>query len=176
MKVSIRPIAIEDVDTVRWYASDELVAKTTNVPYPYPYDAAESFVKDAIEGWEKRTHFKFAIVIDGIKMVGGIDLNRADFEQHTIQCDYAIHSSYWSKGIVTEAIRLAVEYAFHDLDMEFVNAACLERNSASSRVLEKNGFIETKKFIYNNNKYKDEPAHWFRLTREDWENRREGYE
>jgi RimJ/RimL family protein N-acetyltransferase len=62
--------------------------------------------KDAIEGWKNRNHFKFDIIFDN-KMVGGIDLNKPDFKHHTIQCDYAIHSSYWGNGIVTEAIRLA---------------------------------------------------------------------
>lgn len=93
MKVVIRPIQIEDVDSVRWYASDELVARTTNIPSPYPPDAAVSFVKDAIEGWKNRKHFKFAIIFDN-RMVGAIGLNRPDFEHHAIQCDYAIHSSY----------------------------------------------------------------------------------
>lgn len=61
-----------------------------------------------------------------------------------------------------------MNYAFTDLDMELVNAACLEGNPASSRVLEKNGFIETGKFILNNFKFKDEAARWFGLTWENW--------
>lgn len=69
MKILIRPIKIEDVEVVRWYASDELVAKTTNIPSPYPENGAEDFVKDAIEGWKNRKHFKFAIIVDN-KMVG----------------------------------------------------------------------------------------------------------
>lgn len=56
MKVVIRPIQIQDVDSVRWYASDELVARTTDIPSPYPPDAAVFFVKDAIEGWKNKKH------------------------------------------------------------------------------------------------------------------------
>lgn len=50
---------MEDAEVVQWYASDELVARTTNTPHPYPKDGGLSYVKDAIEGWKKRTHFKF---------------------------------------------------------------------------------------------------------------------
>lgn len=170
MKVSIRPLRIEDSEAVQRYASDELVARTTNIPHPYPKDGGEFFVKNALEGWENRTYFKFAIIADN-KMVGGIDLNKPDFERHTVQCDYAISSSHWGRGIVTKAIDLAVSYAFEVLDMHIVISACLERNIASSRVLEKNGFVETRKFIYTNDKFKDEPAHFFRLTRNEWKKR-----
>jgi RimJ/RimL family protein N-acetyltransferase len=170
MEVSIRPLRIGDSEAVQRYASDKLVARTTNIPHPYPKDGGESFVKNAVQGWENRKHFKFAIISDN-KMVGGIDLNKPDFERRTIQCDYAISSSHWGRGIVTKAIGLAVSYAFRELDMNIVNSACLERNPASSRVLEKNGFIKTRKFIYNNDKFKNEPAHFFRLTREEWTKR-----
>jgi RimJ/RimL family protein N-acetyltransferase len=101
-------------------------------------------------------------------MIGNVALVSPDMEKYTIQCDYAISSSHWGKGITTMAVGLAVTYAFRDLEMQTINSACLERNPASSRVLEKNGFIETEKFLYNNYKFKDEPAYWFQLTREKW--------
>ena len=38
MEVSIRPLRLDDTEAVQQYASDELVARTTNIPHPYPKD------------------------------------------------------------------------------------------------------------------------------------------
>lgn len=53
---------------------------------------------------------------------------------------------YWSgaafsgKGYITAAVRACVRYAFNDLDLHRVEAACQPENAASRRVLEKAGF------------------------------------
>lgn len=165
--VTIRPVRIEDAKIVQEYASDELVSCTTNIPDPYPRDGGQSYVNKAIKGWIKKKQFTFSIIVNNV-MAGNVSLNIPDFDKHTIQCDYGISSSYWGRGIASEAVSLAVSYAFQHLNMKTVTSACLERNPASARVLEKNGFVETGKFVYNNEKFKEELAHRFELTKETW--------
>jgi hypothetical protein len=43
-------------------------------------------------------------------------------------------------------------------------------------VLEKNGFVETGRFIVNNEKFKEEPAHRFELTKNVWMKINPGYD
>lgn len=171
MKVTIRPCKIEDANTVQEYVSDKLVNQTTNAPYPYPEDGGIAFVKKALKNWRHHNGFLFAILIDN-KMIGDVGLNRVDFEQQTIRCDYAISSSYWGQGIATKAVKLAVSYAFNHLNMKSVISSCLDRNIASRRVLEKSGFIEKKRFIFNSEKFENEAAHWFELTKDNWKAQR----
>lgn len=167
MKITIRPCRIEDAITVQQYASDEMANRTTNAPWPYPEDGGITFIKNALKNWENRKGFLFAILVD-TKMVGDIGLNLPDFEKQTIRCDYAISPSYWGQGIVTQAVKLALSYAFKELSMEVVFSSCLDRNPASRRVLEKNGFSEIGKFIYTTDKFKNEPACWLKLTIDKW--------
>ena len=47
--VSIRPLELTDAPAVQRYASDERVARTTNIPQPYPDNGAEQFVKQCLE-------------------------------------------------------------------------------------------------------------------------------
>ena len=101
-------------------------------------------------------------------MIGVLELKLVKDEDRTVQCDYGIASSHWSKGITTRAVALALTYAFQELDIEVANSGCLARNPASARVLEKNGFTEIGQFIYNSSKFKDEPARRFRLTKQEW--------
>jgi len=58
----------------------------------------------------------------------------------------AVTLGYWmgepfaGNGFMTEAVAVAVRYAFDELRLHRVEAACLPHNVASVRVLERNGF------------------------------------
>ncbi len=167
LEVTIRPLQYSDAAAVQQYASDERVARTTNIPQPYPENGGETFVRRSIRAHRNREGFSFAIVAGG-DMIGVVGLGAVDYEERSVRCDYAIASSHWGRGITTRAVALALNYAFCELDMEIVHSACLKRNPASARVLEKNGFQELDGFLYNSSKFKDEPARRFQLTRQAW--------
>ena len=167
VEVTIRPLRFSDVAAVQRYASDERVARTTTIPQPYPENGGETFVRKGIRAHRNREAFFFAIVADG-DVVGVVELGAVDCEKRSARCDYGIASSHWGRGITTRAVALALHYAFCELGMEMVHSACLKRNPASARVLEKNGFQEMDGFIYNSSKFENEPARRFQLTRQAW--------
>lgn len=71
---------------------------------------------------------------------------------------YSIVQAENGKGIATEVVRLAIEYAFKDLHLHRVQAAVLPTNVASIRVLEKNGFRYeglALRYLYLNGKWED---------------------
>jgi ribosomal-protein-alanine N-acetyltransferase len=53
---------------------------------------------------------------------------------------YWIGQSFAGRGLATAAVRALVGYAFDDLNLHRVEAACVPTNRASRRVLEKSGF------------------------------------
>lgn len=59
---------------------------------------------------------------------------------HMASLGYWVGQTYAGKGHVTAGVRAIVRYAFDDLDLHRVEAACQPNNIASRRVLEKNGF------------------------------------
>ena len=85
-------------------------------------------------------HHAFAIEIDGA--VAGT-LTISDIVRGSFQ---SAHIGYWvsrdvnGRGVATQAVRLAVAYAFGELQLHRLQAATLVRNLASQRVLEKNRF------------------------------------
>lgn len=89
------------------------------------------------------TFFIFEIEGRREKLVGGVTLSN-------IRRRAAQHGTlgYWmaydkaGKGIMTEAVGLVVAFAFDTLDLHRIHAAFLPFNTASRRVLEKNGFRE----------------------------------
>ena len=168
--VSIRPIELGDAKNVEKYASEEQLARTCNVPHPYPENGGEFFVKQRIESREKKKQFSSAILLIG-NFVGVIGLNDPDFKKRSIQVDYWVGVPFWGKGIASKAVSLAVEYAIKELAIETIFSGCWEGNPASCRVLGKNGFNEIESMI-NDGKYGqkfiDERIRCFKLTKEEW--------
>ena len=56
---------------------------------------------------------------------------------------------YHGKGIVSEVVGLLIDYGFNQMNLHSVEAIIVPGNTASARVLEKNGFIKEAHFIEN---------------------------
>ena len=69
--------------------------------------------------------------------------NLGDFEDSSRRCEigYDIKKSKWNKGYATEAIKLLVNFALCDMNLNRVEAFVTPGNDVSVRVLEKCGFI-----------------------------------
>ncbi|MDV7400217.1 GNAT family protein, partial [Arthrospira platensis SPKY1] len=66
---------------------------------------------------------------------------------------------FWGRGIVTEAIKQVVDFAFNTYDINRIFARPFGTNIASQRVLEKAGFTleaRLEKTLYKNGEYLDE--------------------
>lgn len=76
-------------------------------------------------------------------LVGGVTLsNLRRGVAQTASLGYWAGEKYAGKGYTTAAVRAVVRYAFEDLDLHRVEAACQPDNLASRRVLEKAGFTQ----------------------------------
>lgn len=83
--------------------------------------------------------------------VGSVGLTRSLLinSKICVEIGYFLGEKYWGKGIMTEAVKLATEYAFSDTYKNVVNegipvvrlfAVTFAHNKTSARVLEKNGY------------------------------------
>lgn len=62
-------------------------------------------------------------------------------ELHKVSIGYRLLQRYWGHGFATEAATLMVDYLYGSTDIELITASTMVGNVASSRVLEKSGFI-----------------------------------
>ena len=67
-----------------------------------------------------------------------IPLNETEFE-----IGYHIAKNYTGKGYATEALKAFLEYIKEEHKLEYVIGVCLKDNIASSKVMEKVGFVKT---------------------------------
>jgi ribosomal-protein-alanine N-acetyltransferase len=120
------------------------------------------------------TDYSFFLFIregGGEQLVGGITLsNIRRRAAQFVNLGYWMGRPYAGKGLMTEAVGLAVPFCFDTLGLHRIHAAFLPDNMASRRVLEKNGFREegfAEHYLQIDGKWADHIL--FGLTRERYE-------
>ena len=104
------------------------------------------FLEDELEWYDRVRREKgstrvFTIVENATSSpVGFLGLSRIDHRDGHAEIGYFIAREHWGRGYATEAVGLALRYAFEWLNLRKVYARVYEPNVASIRVLEKNGF------------------------------------
>ena len=113
---------------------------SNRLPYPYTGDSADWWLGMVSEHDGKDGVFR-AIVVDG-RVAGNISVEqKADVYSRDAEIGYMLLTEYWSRGIMTRAVRQICETAFKELDIIRITALVYAPNIASQRVLEKNGFV-----------------------------------
>ncbi len=136
----LRPLVHADASSLASHANDRDVWLNLRDRFPHPYTArdAEAYIA-AVQARPVQT--SFGITVDG-QAIGTVSLMPGeDIERATAEIGYWIGRAFWGRGIVTDAVRGATRDAFDRLGMHRVFAVPFARNPASSRVLEKAGYV-----------------------------------
>jgi len=140
-RVSLAVLVREDLPVVwRWYNDRRVRAYLSR-----PYDVL--FYEDEVEWYERirrerERHRIFAVVTrEQKRLVGVVGLHDIEPTNRTAEIGYFIGPEYWNRGYGTEAVSLAVEYAFTWLNLRKLFARVYEPNRPSIAILESNGFL-----------------------------------
>jgi RimJ/RimL family protein N-acetyltransferase len=136
----LRPLEPADAASIARHANDREIWLNLRDRFPHPYAEADAVAFIALVGPAEPTT-SFAIVVDAAA-VGVLSLIRGhDIERVSTETGYWLGREYWGRGIVTDALVGATEYAFDVLGSRRVFAVPFVRNVASHRVLEKAGYV-----------------------------------
>ena len=141
-KFILRPYRKGDEEALVKHANDKTIARNTLVmPHPYTMKDAKEWIKKNLEEYNKKNsaNHVFAIEIDR-EICGAVGLSKIK-KEHKAEIGYWLGRKYWGQGIMTEAVKLAVIYAFQKLKLRRIYAHVFLFNPASKRVLEKAGFV-----------------------------------
>ena len=75
------------------------------------------------------------------QVIGTGNLLHFDWPCRRAEVGYALARPFWGQGLASEATAALVEYGFETLDLHRLEAQLDPRNEASTRVLERQGFI-----------------------------------
>ncbi|MCB9556515.1 MAG: GNAT family N-acetyltransferase [Deltaproteobacteria bacterium] len=145
MRLQLKQCAIRewqtgDVDALVRHANDKDIWRNLRDSFPYPYTAidAEAWIEQ-VRALQPPSHF--AIEIDG-EAAGGIGIEvRDDVFRRSAEIGYWIGRAHWNRGIASDVLRRMTQFAFDKFDICRLHASVFGWNSASTRVLEKCGYL-----------------------------------
>lgn len=164
--VVLRPLLSTDAKSMASLANNEKVWENLRNYFPNPYhlEDAQLFIETtALEDPVKT----MSINADGV-FAGVIGLTQqADVYQKSMELGYWLGVSFWGKGLATTAVGLITKYAFDHLPCNRLFSGVFSFNTASMKVLEKNGYQKEgvfKKAVWKNGQFWDE--HRYALLKE----------
>jgi RimJ/RimL family protein N-acetyltransferase len=141
-KIKLSSLEIKDADSIVKQANNiNIWINLTDIfPSPYKKSDAIEFIKIS-KNIEPQTIFKISYKN---KFAGIISITpKSGMYKNTGEIGYWIGEEFWGKGIVSDAIKLILDYTKKTFpEIKKVYALVFDFNKASMRVLEKNGFVE----------------------------------
>lgn len=158
MDFHLRPWTMDDLDSLINHANNYNIAKYVTDQFPHPYTAenGKTFIEIATK--DDPIHI-FAIDVNG-QAAGAIGIHpQSDIQRMNAELGFWLGEPFWGRGIVTNAVRKMVEFAFNTYDINRVFARPFGTNLASQKVLEKAGFVLEGRFektFVKNGEFEDE--------------------
>ena len=141
-RLVLRKISMDDTDDMYEYSKDSEVTKYL-LWSPHP-DKAYTFeyISYLQNRYKTGDFFDWAIIYpESGKMIGTCGFTRFDFQHNSGEIGYVINPKYSGKGIATEASARIIRYGFEELALNRIECKYMIENTASRRVMEKNGMI-----------------------------------
>lgn len=168
-RLILRPWSEEDAEELYTYASDPDVGPAAGWP---PHTSVENSREIICEVLSAPETYAVCLKETG-KPIGSIGLHRNDLAtaEDEYELGYWIGKPFWGQGLIPEASREILRYAFEELGMNRIWCGYYDGNEKSRRVQEKLGFIYQRKTEEIEVKLLNEirTGHSNLMTRERWQ-------
>lgn len=140
-RLLLRPWLISDATDLYEYAKDPAIGPMAGWPPHTSVENSMDIIKQVLSIDET-----YAVVLkETSKVVGSIGLMIGEQSsltqgEHEAEIGYWIGVPYWGKGLIPEAVKELIRYAFEDLEIETLWCGYYEGNIKSKRTQEKCGF------------------------------------
>lgn len=140
-RLILRPWREEDAESLYAYAKDPEVGPPAGWPPHTSVGNSRYIIKEFLSAPET-----YAVCLKDGKPIGSIGLKLKGYTDMTDRKDecelgYWIGKPYWGQGLIPEAARELLRYAFENLKMRAVWCGYYEGNEKSHRVQQKLGFV-----------------------------------
>ena len=142
-RLTLRPIVTTDAPVLLAMFSDRDVTRYWSRPPMTHLTQARRLVRDARAGYRSGESLQFGIERRRDRaLVGTCTLFHFHPASRRAEIGYALGRSFWGQGLMNEALRRLLAYAFDELDLNRLEADIDPRNKASERTLARLGFVK----------------------------------
>lgn len=140
-RLLLRQINHSDLNEIFFLRFDEQVMKYLDRPRAKSTADVNDFIQKLIDSEKNNEGITWGITLKNeIKLIGTIGFWRIEKEHYRAEIGYTLHPDYWGKGIMQEALSEVVNYGFKVMKLHSIEANVNPENTASIKLLERNGF------------------------------------
>jgi len=142
-RLHLRPVSVNDVEEVFALRSNPEVMRYIPRPLAVTTQDALDHINVILNGIQENKFIHWAITLTpNDKLIGMICLIRMQPENFRTEIGYILSPDYHQKGIMDEALKTVIKYAFEDLKFHSLEAIIDPANTASENLLLKNNFVK----------------------------------
>lgn len=174
-RIVIRDLHVSDLDAFYEYGKSEYVGPNAGWK-PFPSITIASRILNSMI----LSNETYAVAArEGNHLIGTISLYHQTIRKNNrvLSMGFSLNHDYWNQGLMTEAVKLILDFAFSKTDCELLEVGHHVGNYGSKRVIEKCGFhfdgrLDKYKRLYDGRLI---DADFYSLTKEEYE-RKKKYE
>jgi [ribosomal protein S5]-alanine N-acetyltransferase len=149
-KLLLRKITTDDVNEILQLRSNPETMKYIPRPLAKTKENALEHISMIEDKIVNNEGINWAITLKGNpKLIGIIGHYRIKPEHYRAEIGYMLLPEFHGQGIITEAIQEVVNYGFNVMHLHSIEAIIDPENSASEKVLQKNGFVKEAHLLEN---------------------------
>jgi ribosomal-protein-alanine N-acetyltransferase len=140
-RLVLRALQRNDAESLSRICDEPIFARGHGgIELPYTPERAQRSIEGAIREADAGTAAVFGITLpDTGELIGRMSIARIRREHRRGSMSLLLAREQWGNGYATEALRALIEYAFHELQMNRLDACCFTWNAPSLRLIERCG-------------------------------------
>ncbi|HOC06204.1 MAG: GNAT family N-acetyltransferase [Bacillota bacterium] len=139
-RLLLRPLCLEDAKDMYDYACDPLVSRYVPWETHRSIEDSYAYLNSAVEDQQAGKPCSWAVVSKAEnRMVGTAGYVWWQPEHSKAEIGYVLARRLWGQGLTSEAVKTIIDFGFTRMELNRIEARCIEENIASAKVMEKCG-------------------------------------
>jgi ribosomal-protein-alanine N-acetyltransferase len=141
-RLFLRKLSLDDAEEIFYLRSNKHINKYIDRIRATSVEDANNFIIKTNQAIENNEYIDWAITFkDDSRLIGSICLWNINEEENKAEVGYELLPEFQRKGIANEALSKIIEFGFDVMQLYKIEAYTHKENIASTKLLEKFGFV-----------------------------------
>jgi len=142
-RLLLRRITNNDVEDMFVLRSNKEAMTYIGRPIPVVMDETARLIQKMEENIDSNTGIVWGITLkEEQRVIGSIGFHRIETENYRAEIGYMLLPEFWNKGIMSEAMKVIIQYGFEKMQLHSIQANINPENANSRKILLKFDFVK----------------------------------